>query len=743
MVHPAFMVLGIRLACFVIALLAVGIGWPHAIAGSLGSARPSIVGHDIEVRINPATHELIGRDRMVVAMPIEAKTVSFSLAPTVQVESLVMIDKDESQDGRERTHPLTFSIDRTDRRAGRRVVVTLPSGHAGQVTLAWTYRGAINNPPKEPRHLRFVTPSDTAGHIGNEGVYLSGESQWYPDIDGSYSTYRLQAQLPEGWTVVTQGLRQASTVQDGWDSSTWIVSDPSEALTLVANRFVVRSREWTSRTGQRITLETYFFQDNAGLADEYLDATATYLDAYIGILGEYPFHRFAVVENFFPSGLGMPSFTLLGSGSIKRHYVQPYALGHEIVHSWIGNAVFNRQGAGNWVEGLTTYLANYYWHELSGDAQQATEQRRLMVEGYSLYVEPDQDYPISRFFTKEDEKDNAIGYHKAALVFHHLRHEIGEETFWRGIKTFVQRHRNRPADWSDIEAVFAQESGQDLRWFFEQWVERSGAPQLSLDDVRAFLVRSDDGRETWRVVIQIGQSGRLFQMAVPLRIVLSDGAETKWIRVGPASTTTDEVVVAGRPLQVHLDPDWMAFRRIARDRLTPMLNGYVTDGRRTVVRTVMGAAGPFQPVIDRIVQREAQWPESRKTSMASIRETVLPPGGSALVLAGADQQNRIGPLVQESCGDLVRFHEKGFDVKGRTYEGPQMAVLFTCRRAAVPGSVVTVLYGMSEEAVERISHYLFYYGWHSYVVFKNGTVVERGLWQEEPEAKEVEVHGAR
>ena len=60
------------------------------------------------------------------------------------------------------------------------------------------------------------------------------------------------------------------------------------------------------------------------------------------LLGPYPFDTFAVVENFFASGLGMPSFTLLGSGVIKRHYVQPYALGHEIVHSWIGNAVFNR-----------------------------------------------------------------------------------------------------------------------------------------------------------------------------------------------------------------------------------------------------------------------------------------------------------------------------------------------------------------------------------------------------------------
>ncbi|MFN3681916.1 MAG: M1 family aminopeptidase, partial [Nitrospira sp.] len=397
----------------------------------------------------------------------------------------------------------------------------------------------------------------------------------------------------------------------------------------------------------------------------------------------------------------------------------------------------------NWVEGLTTYLANYYWHELTGDEQQAMEQRRLMVEGYSLYVEPEQDYPVSRFFTKEDEKDNAIGYHKAAFIFHHLRHELGEEPFWRGLKTFVQRYRNQPADWSDIEAVFTQESGRDLRWFFDQWVEQGGAPQVSLEEVRAYQVQVSEEPGRWRVLVRMGQSGRPFQMAVPLRVVLDNGTETKWIRLGPAAMTREEVSVSARPLAVQVDPQWMVFRRIPRSRLTPMLNGYVTDSRRTVGLLSTEGGKVFQPILDRIAERESPWPESRKTVIVSFGEMALPPAGSMLVLGGADQRHRIEPLVKESCGDLVRFREEGVDVKGRTYEGPETAVLLTCRRVAVPASVVTVLYSLSPGAVERLAPYLFYYGWHSYVVFKNGTVVERGVWQDGPEMKEVEVNDVR
>src|SRR5207244_11436824 len=98
-------------------------------------------------------------------------------------------------------------------------------------------------------------------------------------------------------------------------------TQPSEAVTIVANTFVTSFRDWTTKTGQKIRLSTYLFPDDAHLAEEYLDASARYLDAYIPLLGPYPFEKFAVVENFLASGLGMPSFTLLGSNVIMWCFV--------------------------------------------------------------------------------------------------------------------------------------------------------------------------------------------------------------------------------------------------------------------------------------------------------------------------------------------------------------------------------------------------------------------------------------
>jgi len=721
------------LPLYLITLLLVGVVEARAAVSPADHESP-LLHHHLSVELIPHTHEITVTDRIELEIEPNRPSLTFTLAPTLQIESIRMgtpsaLDTEGM--------PVSFARMRSGEASSEQVTVTLPRDYSRKMTLTWTYRGPLNDPPREPRHLRFVTPSETAGHIGEEGVYLSGETQWYPDLPGSFGTYRMTAQVPQGWTVVASGRKESQVANGGKVSSTWFALDRSEAFTLVANHFVTKSRVWHSGTGQRIDLQTYFLADNAALADEYLDATAQYLEAYVRILGDYPFEAFAVVENFFASGLGMPSFTLLGSGSIKRHYVQPYALGHEIVHSWIGNSVFNRDDAGNWVEGLTTYLANYYWHEVVHDDRQALEQRRMMLQSYNLYVQPEDDYAVSQFLRKHDEKDNAIGYQKSAFVFHLLRQEIGEEPFWRGLKTFVREYRNQPADWVAIEKVFSRESDRNLRWFFEQWVHQSGAPVISLGDARARRLTGESGKEAWQLSVQIQQSEGPFRMAVPIRIIMKESTESRLIKISLSPSSVAEFVLPDQPLRVELDPDLMTFRRLTRRQLPPMLNGYVTDPHKTVLRAFSDVASPMQQIISRIADQEL--PESKRSMSIVSEESALPQKGSVLALTGEGQPQAVSKLVRDSCGDSVDLRATGFQIDGQAYEGPKMAVLFSCHRTQVPGSVITVLYGVTPGAVEKLSRFLFYYGWHSYVLFQDGVVTKRGLWQGTPDVKEVRV----
>src|SRR2546422_11648880 len=102
-----------------------------------------------------------------------------------------------------------------DTRHAHQVVVRLDrQARAGETLIVdFDYAGEINDPPKEPRHLRFVTPSETSGHIGPEGVYIGPETYWYPDVPNSLASYRATAPTPPGWEVIGQGGLGAPTAR--------------------------------------------------------------------------------------------------------------------------------------------------------------------------------------------------------------------------------------------------------------------------------------------------------------------------------------------------------------------------------------------------------------------------------------------------------------------------------------------------------------------------------------------------
>lgn len=218
---------------------------------------------------------------------------------------------------------------------------------------------------------------------------------------------------------------------------------------------------------------------------------------------------------------------------------------------------------------------------------------------------------------------------------------------------------------------------------------------------------------------------------------MKDSMETRWVSLNPSKETIAEFTVPSQPIQVELDPDLMVFHRLARHQLPPMLNGYVTDARRTVIKAFTDPGSPLQQVVARVNDQEL--PASQRAAIYSIDDHQIPHEGSVLILGGAEQREVIQPFLKESCGDLVQLSESGIRIDAHAYEGPKVAGLFSCPRAHVPGSVLTVLYGVTSEAVAKVSRFLFYYGWHSYVVFQDGVVVKRELWKGPADVEEVRI----
>jgi aminopeptidase N len=711
--HPLDMITRVLLVWVIIGTLAT----PY-IAKS--STLPSIH-HTLAVELDPKTHRLTATDTIhLPKSQFNHTPLSFALNPDLVIDRVEL-------DG-QAVSVLKTPHDPSRLPASTQWVIEHPESGMGQTepfpTLTIMYHGPIDDSPTASSGLRFVRPDKTSGHIGPQGIYLSSETFWYPTWEQHLMTCELTLTLPSDWHSITQGQETSQSIKEKQRISHWRISSPTEALTLAANKFVVQKQPWRD-----IQVATYLFPDEAHLAQQYLDATETYLDLYTKLLGPYPFTQFAVVENFFPSGLGMPSFTLLGQGIVRRGYTQPYSLGHEIVHSWLGNSVFNDFAKGNWVEGLTTYLTNYYYDEATDNDAAAIKTRRRMMDEYNLYAVPGKDYPIHQFHHKETRIDNAVGYQKTALVFHMLRQELGDIIFFKGIRHIILEGTGQYVEWEDLKRIFSHVAKQDLTDFFNQWVDRPGAPSITLHNLS---VQSDPLRSDQRIVSgAIAQQDTPYQLSLPIQVNLQDGstfATTLQLNQASQSFTWN---VPGIPTTITLDPEHHWLLRLQRDQLSPMLNGWDTDTRRIVVHGKT-ASKEEETSLRAFMQRIQGQPDIdiRQHDFPSLTEP------ASYLIIGTPARQLLESKTLQSCNRNVQMASGRVTIFDQDFEGPGMAFLITCPHPDSSNHTVSLFWGLSPEALMPVARLLFFYGWDSYLVFEQGKVVARGMFQPVHSARE-------
>ncbi len=691
----------------------------------LEAASPPSIHHTLTVELRPETHSLTATDVLQLTQSLyNHPPLAFALNPNFTLDS-VEIDgksvpvlkapKDSSGEGKlfiqwNIEHPLPQ-----------------PRQSDSPPILTIVYHGPINDSPTASRGLRFVRPDKTNGHIGKEGIYLSSETFWYPTWEQHLVTFDLEVTVPSDWHVITQGEEIQQTVMQHNRVSQWSISSPSEALTLAANTYVVQKKLWRD-----IQLATYLFPKEAPLAEQYLDATATYLELYTQLLGPYPFSQFAVAENFFPSGLGMPSFTLLGQGIVRRGYTQPYSLGHEIVHSWLGNSVFNNFSQGNWVEGLTTYLANYYYDEATGNQAAASKTRRRMMDEYNLYATPEKDYPIHQFHHKETRTDNAVGYQKTALVFHMLRQEIGDDAFFQGVRQIVQEGTGQYFEWKDLKRTFSKASERDLNEFFEQWVERLSAPSLHLTDI---LVQSDPVKPGHSILSgTIAQRDPIYTLPLPIQVNLEDETTFNSTILLDQAKQPFTLNIPSTPALITLDPEHHWLLRQERQQLSPMLNAWDTATHRIVIQATSPSKeeqASFRALLGRL-QGQSDIEIQHHDSPAIAEE-------ASYLIIGTPAHQLLGSQSLPTCQEHVEVKSERVTISEQPFESPDMAFLITCPHPKYLNHTVSFFFGLSPKAVTPVARLLFFYGWDSYLVFERGKVVARGMFQPVHSAREFHV----
>ncbi|OGP35823.1 MAG: hypothetical protein A2X88_10205 [Deltaproteobacteria bacterium GWC2_65_14] len=617
--------------------------------------------------------------------------------------------------------PLTpgSRIEKTDGPAGDPPVETyrmfLPPGTR---TVSLEYGGAIDHPLRQVGEEHARGQKETPGAIGPEGVYLTGGSGWYPRFPGKpLLTFRVEVRLPAGWGAVSQGEREIRETGDDGVRVAWESRVPQEEITLMAGRYT----EYLHDAGKAKAMVFLRERDDA-LAARYLDATARYLALYEELIGPYPFPKFALVENFWETGYGMPEFTLLGPAVLRLPFIVDTSYPHEILHSWWGNGVYIDYGSGNWGEGLTAYLSDHLMKERQGAG---AEYRQTTLQKYADYVLAGRDLPLTEFRSRHGSVTEAVGYGKTLMLFHMLRQSLGDETFRKGLRTLYRDHRFRTAGFAEVRKSFEEAAGQDLADRFDPWVARAGAPRIAVRSARA---EPEGASFRLRASLEQLQEGEPFPVRVPLAVTL-EGREAAWetaVEMTGKEARID-LLLPARPLRLDVDPGFDLFRRLSRGEIPPALTQAFgaeqvlillpsgadevwLDRWRKLAKTLSGA-GPGRVEIGLDADVSAL-PADRSVWLFGRENRFLPRLTEGLV----SYDSRIGE-------DSVLLEEKEFNRKGHAFtlavrhpDNPELALLW------IGADDIEALAGLGR----KLPHYHKY----SYLAFegKEPANVAKGRW---------------
>ena len=544
--------------------------------------------------------------------------------------------------------------------------------------------------------------------ISEAGSFLLAGSGWYPQWAEGHSVYTLKVVAPRGMVAVTAGESKGHVTHKDRTESTWLINDPGRGLSLSVGAYIVREKKVGA-----ITAATYFFPETDHLANAYLEATANYLALYQDLFGPYPFKKFAVVENFFPTGFGFPSYTLIGGTVLRLPFIIYTSLGHEIAHCWWGNGVRVDYQEGNWSEALTTYVADYLYKERKSE-EDAREYRRQILRNYSTLIKPDTDFALNQFQSRSDPVTKTVGYDKGALVFHMLRKHLGEEAFWGSLRDLYRDRLFKATSWTHIQKAFEVRGQRSLKDFFDQWVRHKGAPQFYLEAVQSVRAGA-----SWKIEGRIVQEDPTFSFDLKLTLENRDRAIFNTIRIS-GKETPFQIISKSNPLRLVADPESDILRRLFPSEIPPAINALKSSASVLALFSDSlepGVKQASRTLIRSLGLKNYTFAEENKIK----REQLL---GKDILMIGYPHRKEIF----RNLPDQIAINQKSFNLNKVDYNRSSDVFFGVFPHPFAENRVVALFLPLSSLQAEKVARKITHYGKYSYLAFHNGKNQDKGFW---------------
>lgn len=583
-------------------------------------------------------------------------------------------------------------------------------------TFTLKYGGVISHPPGEQAQEYSRSFSETPGTISPEGCYLSGASGWYPHFEDTLVTFKLETVLPEPYDSVAGGDRASRRSLAGKAVTVWETAKPQDEITMTCGKYTEYSRQEGA-----LTSFAFLRGPDPELAARYLEATSKYVKLYSDLLGPYPYGKFALVENFWDTGYGMPSFTLLGPKVIRLPFIISSSYPHEILHNWWGNGVFVDYEKGNWCEGLTAYLADYLIAESRGKGR---DHRMTTLQKYSDYVSGGKDFPLTEFRSRHSSSSEAVGYGKALMTYHMLRGLLGDEKFRAGLRDFYAANAYKFASFDDLRAAFEKLTGPErLKPFFDQWTRRAGAPALALRGAQVTRGGPDEDY-TLEFTLAQTQEGPPYALEVPAAIRLAGAAAPRMKTL--TMRTKEETFHYSSPLapvRLEIDPEFDLFRALSPLETPPTLSRLLGAAGPAIILPAGEAGAPWRELA-------GAWNKDRENPPAVSDDagtSSQPAKGSYWVFGG---ENRLAAGLEERLGAYdARFTPEHVTIGNRRFPRAGHTFVFAAFSPSDPAYSAALVLSGSTDKLNLLAAKLPHYGKYSWLVFDgNMTSLASGVW---------------
>jgi tetratricopeptide (TPR) repeat protein len=510
-------------------------------------ARLRVDDYQIDATLDPHLHQITAKAKVKFTALQDISVAVFELHNDLRVTKV----------SDEKNQPLSAERVTQD----STVRVPLPAGLSkdASTTLTFEYEGRLENADNSP------VPGLSLAYIGDDTSYLLYAGRWFP-VSGyglNRFTSTISITLPAHLLVIGSG--KVSTADHPASNKPNASVLPTKTFTFVSEKasfpgtIVAGVFQEYKSDDAGMDLHVFFKPTHQNLAPSYTTTAVQEFTYFITLYGLPPSQKLNVVEipgDTLPYAWA-PEIVGLASPSIteKTNY---RLLADAIAHQWWGVSVSPASKDDWWLsDGFSRYSEAMYVENAAGSAGLEEAVKDMSVGALAYDTVPLSSASKLDLFSTEFQ---SLATDKGAMILHMLRWVLGEDKYNKTMREFAAQYAGKSASTDDFRAVAEKNFGDQLTWFFSQWLDSTGAPEFKVKYTTyrlggaAAMNPKEEKIPGFRVTGEISQDLDLFRMPVDLRIDTDGKTENKRIEV-VGTNSPFSIETFGRPRRISVDPD--------------------------------------------------------------------------------------------------------------------------------------------------------------------------------------------